>query len=40
MSWEGAGHAMVHIFPSIIPEKRCSRIPEMQEENLVEHHHA
>jgi hypothetical protein len=28
---------MVHIFPSIIPETRCSKIPELQEENVVEH---
>jgi len=31
---------LVYLVPSIVPETRCSRIPEMQEENVVEHHHA
>jgi hypothetical protein len=30
---------MTHVFPSVIPETR-SRIPELQEENVAEHHHA
>jgi len=31
---------MVHMFPSIISETRCSRISEMREENVVERRHA
>jgi hypothetical protein len=30
---------LVNILPSIVPVTRYSRIPELQEENVVEHHH-
>jgi hypothetical protein len=30
---------LVHLDLSIVPETRSSRIPELQEENVVEHHH-
>jgi hypothetical protein len=31
---------LAHLVLSIVPETRCSRIPEMQEENVMGHHHA
>jgi hypothetical protein len=31
---------LVHLVLSIVPETRCWRISELQEENVVEHHHA
>jgi hypothetical protein len=31
---------LVHLLPSIVSETHSSRIPKMQEENVVEHHHA
>jgi hypothetical protein len=31
---------LAHLIPSIVPETGCSRISELQEENVVEHHNA
>jgi hypothetical protein len=37
----GAGHVFVHSLTSTVPEASCSRISEMQEENVVvQRHHA
>jgi len=40
-SEETAGHAVgqPRTVPSTLAETSSSRIPEMQEENVVEHHH-
>jgi hypothetical protein len=31
---------LVHLVLSIVTETRCSRIPELQEENAAQRHHA
>jgi hypothetical protein len=31
---------LVHLVVSNVPETCCSKFPEMQEENVVEQHHA
>jgi hypothetical protein len=30
---------LAHIIQTLVPEKFCLGIPELQEENVVEHHH-
>jgi hypothetical protein len=30
---------LAHVVPTLVPEKFCLAIPELQEENVVEHHH-
>jgi len=32
--------SLVHLVPFFVLETRCSRNPEIQEENLAEHHNA
>jgi hypothetical protein len=28
----------IYLVPSIVPDRHCSRIPKLQEENVVQHH--